>query len=228
MREQKKDGFKAAGHDKPFSPTKDPHKRVKADFDHKTDLNERKKNFKDEDGKVKIEPPNFLTNPPKKGQVGKGTTFEGVLPYKPDPYDHKKELAKKELEEHKAKCQEKPFSQKVRPKGNFSTDLQAYGEDVQIPARKPKPARPPLMTHDHPFKPSHPPKKDAVRKTISAFPPYKEDPPKPVVRKQKAENEEERPRWRPTHNEKTRPAVSVTTMTKNLRCEFPSVFKRGV
>jgi hypothetical protein len=106
--------------------------------------------------------------------------------------------------------------------------LQAYGEDVVIPARKEPAARPPLMTHDAPFKPSHPPKTDTVRKTISSFPPYKEDPPKPVVRKQKNENEEEKARWRPTHNEKTRPSVSVTTMTKNLRCEFPTVFKRGV
>ena len=104
MREQKKDGHKQAGHDKPFSPAKDPHVRVKADFEHKTDLNIVKKNYRDADNKVKTEPVNFLTNPPKKGQVGKGTTFSGVIPYKPDPYDHKKELAKKELEEHKKKC----------------------------------------------------------------------------------------------------------------------------
>ena len=69
-----------------------------------------KRNNRDDDNKVKIEPPNFLTNPPKFGQVGKGTSFGGVIPYKEDPYDNKRKLAKKDLEAHKAKLQEKPFS----------------------------------------------------------------------------------------------------------------------
>jgi len=103
LRESKKDGYKAAGHDKPFSPVKDPHQKVKAEFEHKTDLNVIKKNYRDEDNRVKIEPRNFLTNPPRKGQVGKGTSFGGTLPHKPDPYDYKKTLVKKELEDHKAK-----------------------------------------------------------------------------------------------------------------------------
>jgi hypothetical protein len=110
LREQKKDGFKVAGHDKPFSPAKDIHQKVRADFEHKTDLNPVKKNYRDEDNKVRTEPPNFLTNPPKKGQVGKMTTFGGTVPYKEDPYDNKKMLAKKAMEADKEKMQEKPFS----------------------------------------------------------------------------------------------------------------------
>ena len=100
LREGKKGGHILAGHDKAFSPAKDTHVRVKADYDHKTDLNAVKKNFKDDEGKVKIENPNFLTNPPKRGQVGKGTTFGGIPPYKEDPYDNKRVLAKKDLETH--------------------------------------------------------------------------------------------------------------------------------
>jgi hypothetical protein len=103
LRESKKNGHAAAGHDKPFSPAKDPHVRVNAAFEHKTDLNPVKKNYKDDEGKVKIENPNFLTNPPRKGQVGKGTSFGGTIPYKPDPYDHKKVLAEKERAEHASK-----------------------------------------------------------------------------------------------------------------------------
>jgi hypothetical protein len=34
----------------------------------------------------------------------------GNIPYKEDPYNRKKELERKELEEHHAKLQEKPFS----------------------------------------------------------------------------------------------------------------------
>ena len=116
----------------------------------------------------------------------------------------------------------------MKPRGNFNTDIATYGEDVVIPAKKPVPPRQPLMTHDAAFKPSHPPKNDTVRKTIGKFPDYKEDPPKPVTRQVKDDNAEDKPRWKPSHNQKTRPSVSVTTMSKNLRCEFPSVFRRGM
>ena len=46
-------------------------RRVKSDFDHITDLNVVKKSHKDAEGRVIIEPRNFLTNPIKKGQTGK-------------------------------------------------------------------------------------------------------------------------------------------------------------
>ena len=72
MRAAKKDGYKEAGHDHAFKPTKEISRKVKADFDHMTDLNEVKKSHKDSDGRVIIEPRNFLTNPIKKGQTGKG------------------------------------------------------------------------------------------------------------------------------------------------------------
>lgn len=55
------------------------------------------------------------------------------------------------------------------------------------------------MEHDAPFKPSHPPRK-GYNKTLDRFPPYKEDPLKPVLRKKTAEGEDERGRWKPTHN----------------------------
>lgn len=55
-----------------FRPAKTVQRHVKADFDHMTDYVEVKKVVKDAEGKVPIEPRNFLTNPMKEGMVGKG------------------------------------------------------------------------------------------------------------------------------------------------------------
>jgi hypothetical protein len=108
MRTSEKDGHIKAGHDKAFKPAK--HFRqdeFRAPYPHQTDLVPVKKNYRDEEGKVKIEPRNFLTMPPKKG-------FVGNLPHLPDPYDYGKEQEKKAFKEAKEKMQEKPFSQRVR------------------------------------------------------------------------------------------------------------------
>jgi hypothetical protein len=71
MRTSKHEGYKDAGHDKDFKPAKALQRKVKADFSHMTDYVEKKKSRKAEDGSVITEPRNFLTNPPKKGEVGK-------------------------------------------------------------------------------------------------------------------------------------------------------------
>ena len=83
------------------------------------------------------------------------------------------------------------------------------------------------MTHDAPFYPSHPPKR-GYNKTIAEFPRYKEDPPIQVKRKKSAEAEktEEKPNFKPTHRKKTIPTPSVTTNFRNLKTEFPSVFRK--
>lgn len=78
-------------------------RKVKADFDHMTDFVEKKINRKAPEGGVITEPRNFLTNPPKKGEVGKGTTFGGKIEHLPDDFDRKKELLKKERIEHEKK-----------------------------------------------------------------------------------------------------------------------------
>ena len=81
------------------------------------------------------------------------------------------------------------------------------------------------MTHDVPFKPSNPPKM-GYNKTLDKFPQYKPDPMRVITRKKPVEGEEERPKWRPTYNQRTKPSTSVVTANRNLRSEFPSVFKR--
>lgn len=112
LRTIKKDGHVAAGHDRAFRPAKDPGIKVdKAPYAYLPQDKHVKKNFRDEDGAVKTGPRNFTTIPMKEGRVGKLTSFSGPIPYKEDPYDNKKVLAKKELEYHYSKVQEKPFSQ---------------------------------------------------------------------------------------------------------------------
>ena len=111
----------------------------------------------------------------------------------------------------------------IKRKDCFSTVKEAYGEDREYPQRKPAPKKDPLMTHDAPFKPSNPPKK-GYNRTLDKFPEYKEDPMKHVTRKEKPE--EERPKWKPTHNKKAFPMPSVTTNMRNLKTEFPSVFRK--
>lgn len=79
------------------------------------------------------------------------------------------------------------------------------------------------MTHDVPFKPSNPPKK-GYNKTLDKFPEYKEDPLKFAARKK--EEDESKGKWKPSHSGKTIPTPSVTTNYKNLKSEFPSVFRK--
>ena len=70
MRTVKKDGFKDAGHDFNFKPCKSVPRKVVAAFEHISDYKEVKKNYKGPDGVI-IGPINFLTNPPKRGTVGR-------------------------------------------------------------------------------------------------------------------------------------------------------------
>jgi Domain of unknown function (DUF4586) len=83
------------------------------------------------------------------------------------------------------------------------------------------------MTHDAAFKPASPSKK-GYNKTIAKFPEYKEDPLKAVTRKKEVEGAPEEKIWKPTHNKKTIPMPSVTTMHRNLKSDFPSVFRSSM
>lgn len=71
-----KEGYKTGGHDLNFKPAKAvPDKPYKAPYVHMVDRVDVKKNFRDGDGKVQVEPTNFYTSPAKTGKVGKHTTF---------------------------------------------------------------------------------------------------------------------------------------------------------
>lgn len=65
-----------------------------------TDFKDINKCRKDQELGVQTGPKYFLTNPPKKGEIEKGTKFGGKPEHLPDPIYHRKDLAKKEREEH--------------------------------------------------------------------------------------------------------------------------------
>lgn len=56
------------------------------------------KNFRDPENnnEVMIQPRNFLVNPPKRGIVGKQTSFGGVVPYIESNFNRPREMATKE------------------------------------------------------------------------------------------------------------------------------------
>jgi hypothetical protein len=112
-----------AGHDKPFKPAKDLHRKVMTDFEHKTDLRETKKSYRDSEGAVMTAPRNFTTSPIKKGRVGRNVYLGGITEYKEDPYNRKREFEKKEMERHHSMLQEKPFSNKVKGRETFFTNV---------------------------------------------------------------------------------------------------------
>ena len=118
----------------------------------------------------------------------------------------------------------------VRKKDTFNPVKEVFGTDAPLPKEEEKiPSKehisPHQPLHDKPFKPSNPPKK-GYNRTLEKFPPYKEDPMKSISRKKPVEGQEERPNFKPSHNGKTIPVVPVATNYRNLKTEFPSIFRR--
>ena len=186
------------------------------------------KNFKDEEGAVIIAPRNFLTNPTKKGRVGKNTTFGGQIPFMTgDDYCIAKEIATKEREYHQSKLQDKPFSQMSRRnyKGLFNKDMDMFDLKDHIKPQVRTQTAPRIAEHERAFRPANPTKK-GYNGTIDKFPKYIENPPRNLVRKRPVEGEEEKPRFKMTSNSYSRPTPSIATSMKNMRSSFPSVFRR--
>ena len=90
---------------------------------------------------------------------------------------------------------------------------------------KPVKEKPKIDDERPPFKPSHPPKV-GHNKSIGRFPQYLPDPPKQLKRKVAEEGTEEPPKFKMTHNHKSRPTPSVATNLRNLKASFPSVFRK--
>ena len=80
-----------AGHDKDFRPAKVVKERIyTASFEHIDEAPPKRKDYKDPEGGVLTGPVCFLTNPMKKGKVGRATSFGGIIPYTEDFYDIKR------------------------------------------------------------------------------------------------------------------------------------------
>jgi hypothetical protein len=61
---------------------------VKSAYEHMVDEVHVKKKYTDEEGNVIIAPKNILTNPPKRGKVGKRTLFAPQPEFMPDDYNY--------------------------------------------------------------------------------------------------------------------------------------------
>jgi len=106
MREDIKDGWAKAGHDRNFKPAKMVEEKMyKMPFKYKELGGNDKdpKELRDEDGAVITGPKNFYTNPMKIGKVGKSVVFSSVKFMDGDKYDISRELASKEREYHDSK-----------------------------------------------------------------------------------------------------------------------------
>lgn len=106
LRTLEKDAYLKGGHDVNFKPAKNTRERLyKAKYEYiPLQENQKKKNYRDEEGAVKTGPRNFTTVPLKPGKVGKNTTFGGSIPYKEDDvYGNQKKLLKQEIEYHHSK-----------------------------------------------------------------------------------------------------------------------------
>jgi len=162
LRASKKDGHLQAGHDVAFKPAKIVKDQASfvSSYGHMNDRVEVKKNYRDEDGEVILEPRNFTTKPLKKGEVGLGTSFGGHLPHMPDTYDEAKIKARKELELHWKKIETvqegKRFFQRVSSIGVFNRPEAVYGEDVPLKHRPTTVKKTNQAEHERAFRPSMP------------------------------------------------------------------------
>lgn len=229
MRESAKDGYKKVA-DLPFKPAKTVPRSMQLEHEWVGEPDDKKKTYRDADGAVITAPKNFVTTGAKKGIPGSspGTLFQSEFyEHMKDEYDMKKDLAKKELEESKKKMQEKPFSQRIKPQSTFANVEQTYGEEgMTFKPKKPPAKAKPQVDHDKPFRPSNPPKKGLVDKSIAPFPEYVEDnkgKPKP---KRQVKKDDERPAWKPNYSKKTIPSPSVATNMKNIRSALPAMMRR--
>jgi len=91
----------------------------------------------------------------------------------PEDYNAPKALARKELEYHLSKLQDKPFSQKVKLRGEFNHHKDVY-KSMGVPLNRTPPKKRPEVGEIHDgkaFKPSHP-GKAGHNKCLGKFPEY--------------------------------------------------------
>lgn len=162
---------------------------------------------KQADGTVRLEPKNFYTSPPKKGNNTPGVLFGGYPEHKPEPYDRPKDKKKPKGVKH-----DLPFKNMDHGNKTFNADINIFGGDVKVSSKPKRAASVNKANHDLPFKPMNVSKGD-----IGPYPEHMADPVPAVKRKAPSEQEP----WKATTNRRSSPSPSVTANTKNLRAEYP-------
>lgn len=91
------------GNEKAFRPIKHVRQPSNAAYPHMKDFEFLQKNFRDPENnnEVMIPPKNIMTNPVKRGRVGKWTSFSGQFPYMEDDFNRPKIMAKTERDNGK-------------------------------------------------------------------------------------------------------------------------------
>ena len=171
--------FKPAG---PFDPGFAP-------YEHKASEEYKKKNYRDEEGAVKLAPKNILVKPPKLGQANStpNLTFSSYPAITEEPYERKRLLEIEERKRNEAKNKhDKAFRGIAHGGKNFSTNVQAFGKTEMPPKSATRPISVPVVEHDHPFKPANPAKRGIYDMTLGKFPEYKlgqdgKKPPRPTT-----------------------------------------------
>jgi len=137
---------------------------------------------------------------------------------KKSEYDLRRDIEKKDREEHKKKLQEAPFKSMVVVSGLFQKDKDQFGSKKQLPRKARTPSPKSKKLHDEPFRPSNPAKK-GYNSTISKYPAYKPDPMREVVRSKEPETKKDvfKP---PKLDTFLRPTPSISLNKFNLKKEI--------
>jgi hypothetical protein len=169
-----KDGHLKAGHDKPFYNirTFKPNTKSYSAFPHMSDHTEIKKNYRDEEGAVKVAPKNPVVSMGKKAK-----SFAAFPEHIGCSYDNAKLLRRKEQYAHKALEQEHNFSQRVKLQDAFNPIMKVYGEDVPLPHKPVIKQVYKGAEHERAFRPSMPPR-SGWNCTLIKHPEFMPNPPK--------------------------------------------------
>ena len=159
---------------------------------------------------VLVEPRNFYTSPPKKG-----ATFSPNPSYIHDNYESKRELLRKELKEHQAKTEGRPFRNMHYGNKEFSEFKSTVGSDIDT-KKSPQHKKSPSI--EKPFVPANPGKKGKLD-TFEKYPEHIEEPPKETRRR----SPDSQAPWKITYKDLSKPSPSVQCMKQNIKSEFPQL-----
>ncbi|OMJ86816.1 hypothetical protein SteCoe_11589 [Stentor coeruleus] len=165
------------------------------------------------DGTVRLEPKNFYTSPPKKGNNTPGVLLGGYPEHKPDSYDRQKDKKK-----YKGVTHDGPFKKMDHGNKTFNADITIYGGDPNITLKPKRSISANHVKHDLPFKATN-----VSNGSIGAYPEYIPNP-LPVVKKK---SPSEQVSWKVTTRNRSAPSTSITSNTKNLRSEYPMLRRMG-
>lgn len=188
---------------------------------------EKKFNKKGPDGKVVLQPRNFLTSPAKPGNPNctPGLLMGPIPEHIADPYDRKKQIDYEELLKHRSKMQNEQFRGNDHGGRFFSKNEELFGVDCGDKSdkggKKGKEGKGDALESGKVLVPFY----TAIAKSSDCFGKYPEYLPDERV-KVKKDCLGDKPNWKSTTQIRTIPSPSITCSFKNLRKEFGIIRNR--